>query len=154
MMLSTTQAAHLLGVSSARMRLLLSQGRIQGALKIGKFWAIPLVEGMPVVSRGRRGPQGRWRKRRRRPVTIIHVNQKVLRNNTKTGDRAPVIAVKQGSQNVYAQAVEIKGPCRVIYRPDKALSCGARVWIETHSVVEVIGQRLTGNSTSLALEFG
>ena len=29
----------------------------------------------------------------------------------------------------------IDGPCRVVYSPDKPLSCGARVWIETDAEV-------------------
>ena len=33
--------------------------------------------------------------------------------------------------------VEIHGPSRVIYSPDKPLSCGARVWIETKSEVDI-----------------
>jgi hypothetical protein len=28
---------------------------------------------------------------------------------------------------------------RVVYSPDKPLSCGARVWIETEADVEIIG---------------
>jgi hypothetical protein len=27
------------------------------------------------------------------------------------------------------------GPSEVIYSPDKPLSCGAKVWVETHSEV-------------------
>ncbi len=69
--------------------------------------------------------------------TIVHVNQLVIRNNTKTGDRAPVLTVKTYKSNDYGHEVEIAGPCRVVYRPDKPLSCGARVWIETNSEVSV-----------------
>ena len=63
--------------------------------------------------------------------TIIHVNQHVIRSNQKTGAREPVITVKKGKKNTYTHEVEILGPSRVIYSPDKPLSCGARVWIET-----------------------
>lgn len=63
--------------------------------------------------------------------TIIHVNQHVIRSNQKTGAREPVITVKQGKKNTYTHEVEILGPSRVVYSPDKPLSCGARVWIET-----------------------
>jgi hypothetical protein len=34
--------------------------------------------------------------------------------------------------------VRIKGPSRVVYSPDKPLSCGAHVWIETESEVEIL----------------
>lgn len=67
--------------------------------------------------------------------TVIHVNQHVIRANAKSGARAPVLTVKQGKSNTYAHAVDIHGPCRIVYPPDKPLSCGARVWIETTSDV-------------------
>lgn len=69
--------------------------------------------------------------------TIIHVNQHVIRRNAKTGERAPVLTVKQGRKNTYATAVELLGPSRVVYSPDKPLSCGARVWIETEAEVRL-----------------
>ena len=69
--------------------------------------------------------------------TIVHVNQHVIRRNTKTGEREPVLTVKTYKANQYAHAVRIEGPCRVVYSPDGPLSCGARVWIETESKVEV-----------------
>ncbi len=75
--------------------------------------------------------------RRSRSRTIIHVNQHVIRKNAKTGERLPVLTVKRGSSNVYAHAVEVLGPCRVVYSPDRPLSCGARVWIETAAEVVV-----------------
>ena len=65
----------------------------------------------------------------------IHVNQHVIRANKKHGTNDPVITIKQGSKNTYCHEVEIKGPARVIYSPDKPLSCGARVWIETDEEV-------------------
>jgi hypothetical protein len=67
--------------------------------------------------------------------TVIHVNQHKIRANTKTKSRDPVLTVKTYKSNNYAHEVEIKGPCKVIYRPDNPLSCGARVWIETQSEV-------------------
>lgn len=69
--------------------------------------------------------------------TIIHVNQHIIRKNQKTGEREPVLAVKNARGNEYATALRIDGPCRVVYSPDKPLSCGARVWIETDASVEV-----------------
>ena len=69
--------------------------------------------------------------------SIIHVNQHVIRSNHKTGAREPVLSVKQGKKNTYAHEVEILGPSRVVYSPDKPLSCGARVWIETTSEVDI-----------------
>lgn len=67
--------------------------------------------------------------------TIIHVNQHVIKSNAKTGERNPVLSVKTYKTNTSAYDVEILGPSRVIYRPDSPLSCGAKVWIETHAEV-------------------
>ena len=68
----------------------------------------------------------------------IHVNQHNIKWNAKMRGtrpggvtyRRPVITVKTYKSNEYADSVEINGPSRVIYSPDKPLSCGARVWIE------------------------
>ena len=67
--------------------------------------------------------------------TIVHVNQHVIRTNIKSGEHEPVLTVKTYKTNDYAFSVDIDGPCKVIYSPDKPLSCGARVWIETDSNV-------------------
>ena len=70
-----------------------------------------------------------------RMKTRIHVNQHVIRRNGKTGERSPVLTVKRGRTNTYCHSVRIDGPCVVVYSPDKPLSCGAKVWIETESDV-------------------
>jgi len=71
--------------------------------------------------------------------TIIHVNQHNIKKNRANGDvLLPVLTVKTYKDNRYAHEVEIKGPSKVVYSPDKPLACGAHVWIETHEVVEVL----------------
>ncbi len=70
--------------------------------------------------------------------TYIHVNQHKIRANKKHGTNEPVITVKTSKSNTYAHEVDIKGPSKVIYSPDKPLSCGAKVWIETESEVVTI----------------
>lgn len=67
--------------------------------------------------------------------TIIHVNQHVIKSNRKTGAMDPVLTVKTYKSNRYAHTVEVLGPSRVVYSPDKPLSCGAHVWIETQAEV-------------------
>jgi hypothetical protein len=67
--------------------------------------------------------------------TVIHVNQHVIRSNHVKGEREPVLTVKTYKSNDYAHEVRIDGPCRIVYSPDKPLSCGARVWIETDATV-------------------
>ncbi len=74
----------------------------------------------------------------RKAKTIVHVNQAVIRKNLKTGADEPVITVKQGKTNRYAHEVHIPGPCLVKYSPDKPLSCGARVWVETLEDVVIL----------------
>ena len=69
--------------------------------------------------------------------TVIHINQHVVKRNQKTGERNPVITAKTYKSNEYGYHVEIKGPCKLVYKPDNPLKCGARVWIETESEVEV-----------------
>ena len=68
----------------------------------------------------------------------IHVNQHVIKANTKHNKNDPVLTVKTYKSNDYGHEVEIDGPCKVVYRPNKPLSCGARVWIETKSEVKII----------------
>lgn len=70
--------------------------------------------------------------------TIIHVNQHVIKANAKNGTDDPVLTVKTYKSNTYAHNVEIKGPSRVVYSPDKPLSCGAKVWIETEGEVIIL----------------
>lgn len=65
--------------------------------------------------------------------TIIHVNQHIIKSNRKNNERKPVLTCKTYKSNVYAHTVDVLGPCRVVYSPDKPLSCGAQVWIETES---------------------
>jgi hypothetical protein len=67
----------------------------------------------------------------------IHVNQHVIRKHQKTGERNPVLTVKNYKENRYGHSVKISGPCVIRYEPDHPLSCGARVWIETESDVDV-----------------
>ena len=73
--------------------------------------------------------------------TIIHVNQHKIRSNLKKGTQEPVLTVKTYKTNRYTSDAVILGPdgqevARVVYRPDKPLSCGARCWIETEMEVK------------------
>ena len=66
---------------------------------------------------------------------VIHVNQHVIRRNDKTGEREPCITCKTYKTNGYYTEITIDGPSRIVYRPDKPLKCGAKVWIETDAEV-------------------
>lgn len=66
----------------------------------------------------------------------IHINQHVIRSNLKNNENKPVITVKTYKSNDYYHTVDILGPSKVVYSPDKPLSCGAKVWIETESEIK------------------
>ena len=74
-------------------------------------------------------------------ISRIHVNQHHIKHNrlnrTYPTNRKdlPVLTVKTYKSNTTCNKVDIQGPSRVVYSPDKPLSCGARVWIETESEV-------------------
>jgi len=77
---------------------------------------------------------------------IIHINQHIIKRNTKTGERNPVITCKTYNTNDYGNKVIIKDKngeevASIIYSPDKPLSCGARVWLETRNEVEILNQK-------------
>jgi len=69
---------------------------------------------------------------------VIHVNMHAIRANLKHDKQDPVITVKTYKSNDYGHEVVIDGPCKIVYRPNKPLSCGARVWITTNANVEII----------------
>ena len=69
--------------------------------------------------------------------TRIHVNQHKIRSNKKHNLNEPVITVKTSKSNTYAHEVDVLGPSKIIYSPDKPLSCGAKVWIETEGEVKI-----------------
>jgi hypothetical protein len=72
--------------------------------------------------------------------TIIHVNQHVIKANRKENKNDPVLTVKTYKSNDYLSEVAIMGQdgeiaAIVKYSPNKPLSCGAEVWIETEGEV-------------------
>lgn len=74
--------------------------------------------------------------------TILHVNQHNIKANNK-GANLPVLTVKDYKKNRRCNEAIIKDNngdivAKLIYRPDKPLSCGAKVWIETELDVEVV----------------
>ena len=70
-------------------------------------------------------------------ITRIHVNQHHIKANAKGAD-LPALTVKTYKENRTCNEVVVHGPSRVVYSADKPLSCGAKVWIETESLVEVV----------------
>lgn len=68
-------------------------------------------------------------------IKRIHVNQHNIRSNKKNNQNLPPLTVKTTKQNIRAHDVVVHGPSKIVYSPDKPLSCGARVWIETNAHV-------------------
>jgi len=75
-------------------------------------------------------------------MKIIHVNQHVIRHNNKYNNTLPACRVQDSRSGKarYCGEVVINGPSRMVYRPDNPLSCGAKLWIETDSDVELINE--------------
>lgn len=77
----------------------------------------------------------------RKTLKRIHINQHVLKKNSRDGENEPVVTCKNSKDNEYGHEVEIYHEdvlvASVIYRPDKPLSCGAKCWVETKERVEV-----------------
>ena len=73
----------------------------------------------------------------------IHVNRHNIAANRKVGDvvKHP-FTVKTSRGNTTGWSVDIDGPSKLVYRPEKPLSCGAVAWIETRSMVSVDGKEV------------
>jgi hypothetical protein len=71
--------------------------------------------------------------------TRIHVNQHNIKANTK-GANLPVLTVKTYKSNTLCNGVEFTRG-RIVYAPDKPLSCGARVWVETDEPVTILEEQ-------------
>ena len=74
---------------------------------------------------------------------VIHVDQRAIRSNTKTGGDEPPLTVLTYNSNDKAHEVIIRDKDgaevgRFVYRPQNPLSCGARLWFETRYPVEKV----------------
>ena len=76
---------------------------------------------------------------------IVHVNQHKIRANISKDAPDPVLTVKTYKSNEYANEVVIRGNdgeevARIVYRPHKPLSCGARCWIEVSDHTRILAK--------------
>lgn len=79
---------------------------------------------------------------------IINVNRHIIaKNKTDLANYPkkiakelikPPFSVKTYKSNEYGYEIQIDGPAKLVYRPNKPLPCGATVWIESNSKVEII----------------
>jgi hypothetical protein len=70
-------------------------------------------------------------------IKRIHVNQGVIKHNKKHQAQLPVVTVQWRNSSYVARQISIRGESQVIYSPDKPLSCGAHVWVETTAEVVI-----------------
>lgn len=82
---------------------------------------------------------------------LIHVNQHIIKANRKNpdGPLAPPLTVKTPSASTNAYEAIIKDErgrevARVVYRPNRPLSCGAHVWVETNCRVQLLQHAPSG----------
>ncbi|MEB3828358.1 hypothetical protein [Phormidium sp. CCY1219] len=94
-------------MTADRLRKLLRADRVSGAYKIGRNWAIPLINGKPQIRKGTRGPKPRWKGAHPVAMSYIHVNQNVIRQNNKREEKEPVISFKRGQTNQYGFEAEL-----------------------------------------------
>ncbi len=81
--------------------------------------------------------------------TIIHVNQHNIKynNNRMPDDHRAVLTCKTYKSNVYGFEVDVLDALGNVcgtfkYRPDKPLSCGAKVWFETENDINIVNNPL------------
>ena len=70
--------------------------------------------------------------------TIIHVDKFETDEHGKYVFNHPPLKIISNGRSKRAKQVFIAGPSVVVFRPRKPLRDGARVWIETHSPVEIV----------------
>ena len=70
----------------------------------------------------------------------IHVNVNVIRWNKKHNNTLPACRVEFGGKTSYCKEVKILGPSQMVYRPERPLACGAKLWIETDASIQLIGE--------------
>lgn len=80
--------------------------------------------------------------------TTIHVDQRTIRRNVKLGTREPCLTVKTYKSNTKCHGVELHGPSRLVYSPDKPLSCGARCYLITDAPVTLYYTPITSGACS------
>jgi hypothetical protein len=68
-------------------------------------------------------------------IKRLHVNRFRIAADRQCGKQSPALTIQTSKGSHKAVEVEIRGPSKFVYRPDKPLSCGARAWLETRAEV-------------------
>jgi hypothetical protein len=69
-------------------------------------------------------------------IKRIHINGALLREAKKGRKAVKPISIQNSKGVKIASMVNIKGPSRLVFSPNKRLSSGAVLWIETKAEVE------------------
>ena len=84
----------------------------------------------------------------------IHINQHKIKYNKKHNTNEPVITVKTSKSNDYGHQVDINGSSKLVYKTNKPLSCGAKVWIETEAEIKIINKKSGKEKTLSNISMG
>ncbi len=68
---------------------------------------------------------------------IIHINRNIIQYNAKHNTALPVCRVLENMKVKYGAEVDIHGPSKMVYRPEKPQPCGAKLWIETTADITI-----------------
>lgn len=68
-------------------------------------------------------------------IKRLHVDQHIVRR-WKPGSVEPAPTIQTSKGPIKARKVKINGPSEFIQRPEKPLSCGAKIWFETRAEIE------------------
>lgn len=82
------------------------------------------------------------RDQKKSAATIIHVNQHIIKANTKNNENNPPLTIKTYKEGRNGHEVDILDKdgnpvASVVHRPHDPLSCGARVWIRANHGVAI-----------------
>lgn len=69
-------------------------------------------------------------------IKRLHVNKHIIRSNLKNKKNEPPLTIQTSQGPIRAHKIKIHGPSTLIH--GKPLSCGARVYLETTSEVEIL----------------
>lgn len=68
----------------------------------------------------------------------IHVNKHIISSNAKTDANNAAITVQTSAGSFNCREVLWNGPSRMVHDQIHPLSCGAKVWIETHAKLTIL----------------
>jgi len=71
-------------------------------------------------------------------ITRIYIDKHIINANRKNNENNPPISVRQKNKVTKAHKIKVVGEMYIVYKPEKPLSCGAVVWLETKDDVNIL----------------